>query len=63
VKALLLFGAIVAAIQHFSHTDAVEEWQVRQAHRLECTVALANLDDQLVDRYCVTEPGSAATSR
>jgi hypothetical protein len=63
VKALIALGLVFGAIHHFSATDGVKSWQVRQAHRLECAVALANLDDALAGRYCVTEPGSAATSR
>ena len=54
---------VVAAIGHFSSTHTVKAWQHRQASKLECAVSVTALREDLVDRYCVTASGSAATSR
>ena len=54
---------VIAAIGHFSSTHTVKRWQVRQATKLECGLAVTGLREDLVDRYCVTASGSAATSR
>ena len=54
---------VVAAIGHFSSTHTVKAWQVRQATKLECGLSVTALREDLVDRYCVTASGSAATSR
>jgi len=54
---------VIAAIGHFSNTHTVKHWQDRQASKLECAVSVTALREDLVDRYCVTASGSAATSR
>jgi hypothetical protein len=54
---------VIAAIGHFSNTHTVKAWQDRQATKLECALSVTALRDDLVDRYCVTASGSAATSR
>jgi hypothetical protein len=64
VKALFAGVAlVVAAIGHLSSTHTVKTWQDRQATKLECGLAVTALREDLVDRYCVTASGSAATSR
>ena len=54
---------IVAAVGHLSSTHTVKAWQDRQASKVECGLAVTALREDLVDRYCVTASGSAATSR
>ncbi len=52
-----------AAIGHLSNTHAVKSWQDHKARKIECAVSVTALREDLVDRYCVTATGSAATSR
>lgn len=54
---------VVAAIGDVSSTHTVKAWQGRLAAKLECAVSVTALREDLVDRYCVTATGSAATSR
>jgi hypothetical protein len=54
---------VIAAIGHVSNTHAVKAWQARQTTKLECALSVTALREDLVDRYCVTASGSAATSR
>jgi hypothetical protein len=54
---------VIAAIGHLANTHTVKAWQDRQAAKLECALAVTALREDLVDRYCVTASGSAATSR
>ena len=54
---------VIGAIGHFSNTHTVKAWQDRQATKLECALSVTALNEDLVDRYCVTASGSAATSR
>lgn len=64
MKALFAGVALfVAAVGHLSNTHTVKAWQHRQTVRLECAVSVSALREDLVDRYCVTPTGSAATSR
>jgi hypothetical protein len=54
---------VIAAIGHLSNTHTVKTWQKQQSQKIECALSVTALREDLVDRYCVTAAGSAATSR